>query len=228
MNAWLRNFILLALMLGASGLAFALRPTQKIADQGPKVDLESMIPQSFADWREEPQSATQIVDPQQKAMIDKIYKQTLSRTYVNGEGYRIMLSISYGSDQTDSMQVHKPEVCYPAQGFVLQGKQAGSLKTDQGSIPVTRIFATQGPRSEPVTYWTTVGDRVVASGINKKLIEMSYGLTGKIPDGMLVRVSSIDAEADKAYAVQGLFAAQMLESLAPAYRQRIAGNLQLN
>ncbi|WP_153115692.1 exosortase-associated protein EpsI, B-type [Rhodocyclus tenuis] len=228
MNVWLRNSILLALMLAASGLAFALRPTQKIAEQGPKVDLETMIPQAFGDWREEQQSATQIVDPQQKAMIDKIYKQTLSRTYVNGEGYRIMLSISYGSDQTDSMQVHKPEVCYPAQGFVLQGKQVGSLKTSQGSIPVTRIFATLGQRSEPVTYWTTVGDRVVASGINKKLIEMSYGLTGKIPDGMLIRISSIDPEAAKAYAMQDRFAAQMLAGLAPEYRQRVAGNLQLN
>jgi hypothetical protein len=57
---------------------------------------------------------------------------------------------------------------------------------------------------------------------------MSYGLTGKIPDGMLIRVSSIDPEADKAYEIQNQFAAQMLEALAPEYRQRLTGNLQLN
>ena len=40
MNLWLRNFVLLMLMLAASGLALALRPTQKIADQGPAIDLK--------------------------------------------------------------------------------------------------------------------------------------------------------------------------------------------
>ena len=130
MNSWLRNIILMTLMLAASGLAMALRPTQKIADQGPKVDLEAMIPRVITDWHEEKQPSMQIVDPQQKELIDKIYNQTLSRTYVNDKGYRIMLSIAYGSDQSDTLQLHKPEVCYPAQGFALKSKQAGSLKID--------------------------------------------------------------------------------------------------
>lgn len=227
MNRWLRNLILLALMLAASGMAAALRPTHKIAEQGPKVDLEAMIPHAFGDWREEKQSSAQIVDPRQKATIDKIYSQTLSRTYVNGDGYRIMLSIAYGSDQSDSMQVHKPEVCYPAQGFALQNKELGRLVIDNGMIPVTRILTTMGQRNEPVTYWTTIGDQVVQSGVSKKLIEMSYGLTGKIPDGMLVRVSSIDPESKEAYEIQDRFAARMLEALAPEYQRRFTGNLQL-
>lgn len=229
MKLSLRNLILLVLMLVSAGLAIAMRPTQKIADQGPKVDLEAMIPRAFADWREEKQATTQIVDPQQKEMLDKIYSQTLTRTYVDANGYRVMLSIAYGSDQSDSMQVHKPEVCYPAQGFVLQGKQIGSLKLANGSIPVTRITTSLGQRSEPVTYWTTVGTEVVKpGGIHKKLAEMSYGLSGKIPDGMLIRVSSIDPKVDNAYQNQDRFSAQMLDALAPEHRQRLTGNLQLN
>jgi EpsI family protein len=228
MNLWLRNFILMALMLAASGLAIALRPTHKIADQGPKVDLETIIPHAFADWREEKQSSAQIVDPRQKELIDKIYSQTLSRTYVNDKGYRIMLSIAYGSDQTDSMQVHKPEICYPAQGFVLVNKEAGSLRLGNGSIPVTRLVTTLGPRSEPVMYWTTIGDRAVIPGIQKKIIEMSYGLTGKIPDGMLIRVSSIDPDTKNAYEIQNQFSAQMVQALAPEYWLRLTGIPQQN
>lgn len=228
MKLWFRNFLLLALMLAASGMAVALRPTHKIADQGPKVNLEAMIPRAFGEWREEKQSSAQIVDPQTKEMVDKLYSQTLTRTYVNDNGYRIMLSIAYGSDQSDSMQVHKPEVCYPAQGFTLHSKQTSSLALNKGSVPVTRILTSLGQRSEPVTYWTTIGDRVVQGGVNKKLIEMSFGLTGKIPDGMLIRVSSIDPETDKAYEVQNRFSAQMLDTLAPEHRQRLTGNLQLN
>ncbi|MDE2365979.1 MAG: EpsI family protein [Betaproteobacteria bacterium] len=225
MNLWARNVLLLILMLAASGLALALRPTLKIADQGSSTDLETMIPRTFGDWREEPQNAVPIVDPQQRELIDKIYTQTLSRTYVNSRGYRIMLALAYGKDQRDAMQVHYPEVCYPAQGFSLQEKQKGTLETGRGAIPVTRILTSLGQRNEPVTYWTTVGDRVVQTGIQKKLAEMSYGLNGKIPDGMLIRISSIDPEAAHAYEVQTEFADQMLNALAPEYRQRLNGNL---
>ena len=223
MTIWLRNILLLAFMLAASGLALALRPTEKIA--GPAVDLEVMIPRSFGEWREEEQKSVQIVDPQQQEMIDKIYTQTLSRTYINNQGYRIMLAIAYGDDQRDAMQTHYPEVCYPAQGFALENKQSGTLTTANGLIPVTRILTSLGPRHEPVTYWTTIGDRVVRSGIQKKFAEMSYGLNGKIPDGMLIRVSSIDTDATNAYEMQTQFADRMLGALTPEYRAKLNGNL---
>jgi EpsI family protein len=224
MNTLRRNFILLALMLSASGLSLALHPTQKISEHGPAIDLAEMIPRTFGEWREELNKSIQIVDPQQKEMIDKIYTQTLSRTYINAGGYRIMLSMAYGDDQRDGMQMHYPEVCYPAQGFVLQDKKMGTLSTTTGSIPVTRILANLGQRNEPVTYWTTIGDQVVQGRIQKKLTEMRYSMSGMIPDGMLIRVSSIDAEADKAYAIQAQFASQLLATLTPEYRQKLNGN----
>lgn len=225
MNVWLRNVILLLLMLAASGLALALRPTEKIADRELTIDLETMIPRTFGDWHEEQQNSVQMVDPQQQELINKIYTQTLSRTYVDNKGYRIMLAIAYGDDQRDSMQIHYPEVCYPGQGFLLHDKQKGALTTLSGSIPVTRILTSLGQRNEPVTYWTIVGDTVFQGGLEKKLAEISYGLRGKIPDGMLVRVSSIDADTANAYKMQTQFASQMLGALAPAYRQKMNGNL---
>ena len=228
MNLWLRNLALLVLMLGASGLALALRPTEKISDHGPTMDLETIVPHAFGDWREEHRDSLQIVDPRQKEMIDRIYTQTLSRTYVNSRGYRVMLSIAYGGDQRDSMQMHYPEVCYPAQGFLLQRKEAGVLTTQSGLIPVTRILTNLGQRNEPVTYWTLVGDRVFQGGFQKKIAEMRHGLSGKIPDGMLIRVSSIDSGAANAYEIQSQFADQMLRALAPEYRKKFNGNVQVN
>jgi EpsI family protein len=228
MNIQLRNFILLAFMLVASGLTLALNPTQKIAAQGSLTDLETLIPTSFDGWREELNKSVQIIDPQQKELIDKIYTQTLSRTYVNTNGYRIMLSMAYGDDQRDGMQMHYPEVCYPAQGFVLQDRQNGTLVTSNGSIPVTRILTSLGHRNEPVTYWTTVGDQVFQGSIQKKLFEMKYGLDGKIPDGMLIRVSSIDNNPSNAYEMQSQFANKMLNALAPENRQRLNGKPQTN
>lgn len=220
-----KNLIFLLLMLMASGMALALRPTQKISEQNYPVELEVMIPSEFGEWREEKQNLVRIVDPQQQEMIDKIYTQTLNRIYANDQGYRIMLSIAYGDDQRDAMQTHYPEVCYPAQGFELKSKQSGVLKTADGEIPVTRILTNLGSRHEPVTYWTTIGSQVVRSGVQKKIAEMSYGLGGKIPDGMLVRVSSIDADSTNAYEAQARFVDQMLNALTSEYKARLNGNL---
>jgi EpsI family protein len=225
MNVWIKNFILLVLMLAASGLALALRPTHKVAAYEPAIDLETIIPRTFGEWRAEKENPVPMVDPQQQEMIEKIYTQTLNRTYVNNHGYRVMLAIAYGDDQRDAMQLHYPEVCYPAQGFSLTGKEKGTLTTENGSIPVTRILTNLGQRNEPVTYWTTVGDKVFQGGIEKKLVEIGYGLNGKIPDGLLIRVSSIDPEASHAFAAQAKFADQMLGALAPKYRQKLNGNL---
>jgi EpsI family protein len=212
-------------MLAASGFALALRPTEKIADAGPVINLEAMIPRTFDDWREEQRNIVQIVDPQQQETIDKIYTQTLSRTYTNSRGYRIMLAIAYGDDQRDSMQMHYPEVCYPAQGFLLERKETGFLTEQSGSIPVTRVLTSLGLRSEPVTYWTTIGDKVFQGGLQKKLTEVSYGLSGKIPDGMLIRISSIDSDVAEAYEIQTQFAHQLLNALPPEYRLKLRGRL---
>jgi EpsI family protein len=66
---------------------------------------------------------------------------------------------------------------------------------------VRRLFTSKGSREEPLTYWFTVGDRAV-QGWNARLVELSYTLTGQIPDGLLFRVSSIDADQTRANQMQ--------------------------
>jgi EpsI family protein len=224
MNLWLRNLILLILMLAASGLALALRPTQKIADQGPTLDLEAMIPHTFGGWREEEQNGMQIVDPQQQQTIDRIYTQILNRTYVNAAGYRIMLAIAYGDDQRDAMQTHYPEVCYPAQGFEVLSRESGNIESPKGNIPVKRLVTSlQNRRLEPVTYWVMIGDVAITGGWYKKLAEMRYGLSGMIPDGLLFRVSSIDHDDQHAFRMHQLFVNDILSAISLPDRKRISG-----
>ena len=89
-------------MFAASAGAIVARPTTKVSDLGPAISLKSMVPKQFGDWREEPQRITQVVNPQTKELLDRLYSYTLSRTYVNVNGYHIMLSLAYGSDQHGS------------------------------------------------------------------------------------------------------------------------------
>ena len=227
MKTLARSLLLCVLMLGATALAVVLRPHERISEQGPKFELETLSPEAYGEWRSMPISSAQIVDPQQQEMLNKIYSKMLTRTYVNPQGYHIMLSISYGADQTDTTQVHKPEVCYPAQGFVLHDRHVDVLQHSAGSIPITRLATSLGPRKEPVSYWIMIGETVIKSGsFDKKLVELGYGLRGKIPDGILIRASSIDADTANAYAMQDQFANQMIEAVNPALRWRVAGKTE--
>lgn len=210
-------------MCTASVGAILVMPGTKAADLGPTINLEAMIPKQLGGWRQEAQPVAQVINPQTKELLDKLYSQILSRTYVNAEGYRIMLSIAYGNSQRGNLQAHKPEVCYPAQGFTLQSLTTAILTTEFGSIPATRLFTTMGQRKEPVTYWFTVGDSAIKSSIEKRIVEFRYGLTGQIPDGLLFRVSSIDDDQARAYRFQDQFVARLLESVSPADRLRLSG-----
>ena len=224
----LKNLVLMLLMLASAGLGVALRPTISIADELPPIDLKTMVPTAFGSWHEDLNVSAQIIDPQQKQMLDKIYDKTLSRTYVNSQGYRIMLSIAYGKNQSGTLQLHKPEACYPAQGFALLSSQAGKLDLLGNPIPATRLETSLGQRFEPITYWTVVGDRVTSSMTDKRVTEVRYAMRGRIPDGMLVRLSSIDKNTGDAYVLQKQFANAMVESIDPEYRQRFAGKPQVN
>ena len=211
-------------MFAAAGLALALKPTVRMADSGPKIDLETMVPKRFGDWKVDETIVPLIANPEQEAVLNKIYSQTLSRTYINSRNERIMLSIAYGGDQSDSMAVHKPEVCYPAQGFQILKSESGVFSTGTGDIPVKRLVATQGQRVEPITYWTTVGDTVaISSGLGWKLKQMKYGLTGKIPDGLLFRISSIQSDENAAYQAQDDFSRSLIAALSPEGKERIVG-----
>jgi EpsI family protein len=162
--------------------------------------------------------------PDVQASLNAIYSQLLARTYVNAQGERVMLSIAYGSDQSgDGSQVHRPEFCYTAQGFQVMANNVGSLLTQYGTLPVRRLLAVQGQRNEPITYWVTVGDKATLPGVERKLSQLAYGLTGKIPDGMLVRVSSISAQNESAYRLQEKFIKDMLQSMDTKDRLRVAG-----
>ena len=214
----------LLLMVAAALLAWRLTPTVPLTSLHGEINLEQMVPRQFADWRVENTVAGAIVNPQQEALLKKLYSQTLSRSYINSQGARIMLSIAYGRDQRDGMQLHHPEVCYPAQGFQLKSNKPALLQLGGSGVPGRQLETYLGrQRQEPVTYWTVIGETAVRGGINKKLAEMRYGLRGLIPDGLLFRVSSINPDSTAAFALQQQFSAALLAAVPPGVRVRLVG-----
>ena len=218
-----RALVVAGLMAASAAAAVVGRPTRQMADVLGMPNLEALFPTQFGDWRVDTALPVILPSPDIQALLSKIYNQTLARTYINSQGQRVMLSVAYGGDQSDGTSAHRPEVCYPAQGFAITANSLGRLQLGGREVPVRRLVSKLGPRDEPITYWVLVGDAVVTTGIGQKLAQMRYGVRGVVADGMLVRVSSIDANPTRAYAVHDQLIADLLAAVPADQRPRVIG-----
>jgi EpsI family protein len=210
-------------MLFTAGAAALLKPNPRKLESVEAFDLQLAVPKQFGGWLHEPLINAAMVDPQSKELLDKIYSQILSRTYRNTDGYRVMLSIAYGSDQRGALQAHKPEVCYPAQGFAMISEADAAIATPDGTIPVRQLQMVLGPRKEPLTYWFTVGDQAIQTAFDRRIATLKNIMTGRIPDGLLFRVSSIDSEARTAFSRQSTFIVDLMSAVSRPVRTKLSG-----
>lgn len=218
-----RAVIAFGLMSSASIAAVVLKPTRSL-NGDPTFKLEQVVPSQLGEWRVDNSIIPIQPSPDVQRVLETTYDQTLSRTYRNSTGYRVMLALAYGGSQTDGMNYHRPEICYPAQGYPIRRKTEEAL-VDVGvaRMPASRMVAGTGPRNEPITYWLVIGAEVSSFGLKRKLATMKYGLTGFVPDGMLVRVSSIDDDVERAFRIQEDFLRALLRGVDAADRRRFVG-----
>lgn len=222
---WLRVSLLVACMVGAAVAGELMRPELRLADVKPRIVLDRQIPESFGEWRVDNSIRPVLPDPGLQAMLNELYSQTVARTYVNTQGERVMLSIAYGSDQgNEATAVHRPEFCYSAQGFRVQVINKEQIEVGGTRIPVARVVAQLGQRTEPITYWVTLDETATLPGFGRKLQQIRFGLRGQIPDGMLVRVSSISQQLPTAFATQQRFLEQMYAAVPAEVRTRYFGS----
>ena len=202
-----------------------MTPSLTFTDQQTNINLETIIPREFGQWKINPTTAAIIVNPDDKGLLNKIYNQTLSRTYINSEGKQIMLSIAYGRDQSSDLQVHRPEICYATSGFDVSNMFKTFVDTSIGRIPVMQLVAKQGNRNEPITYWIRVGDSLTRGWIEQKIAAIGYGLTGKVTDGLLFRISTISNNEQESYRIQQEFLTTMLQAVRSEDRYWLVGQL---
>lgn len=207
------------------GVAAVMRPSRRAAEVYLPIRLESQVPLRFSDWQLDPSIAPILPDPSLQAKLDQIYSQTLARTYVNSAGQRVMLSIAYGGDQgSDSTQAHRPEFCYTAQGFSVQRIGLATVNFGPHQIATSRLLGRMGQRFEPITYWMTLNQEAVLPGLSRKLSQIRFGLSGLIPDGMLVRVSTVGLNEAESFRLQEIFLDQLYSAMSPEVRVRYFGS----
>ena len=220
-----RGYVLPLLAGLAMAVTAAAAPALKpVRAAGPAIDLEAAVPATFGDWRIDPESMSIAPAPDVQANLDRLYGQIVSRTYVNSRGEQVMLTVAHGGDQSDALKAHRQENCYAAQGFEIRELRHERLATAGRDIPVTRMLAVRGERSEPVTYWFTMGDRVVLSRGERLRTQLENGIAGRVPDGMLVRVSNLTTDAPGAYRAHESFVAALLAAMPAKDATRFVGS----
>ena len=223
-----RRAVLVGGLFAATSVgAMLATPKPQVTSASQMPDLERLIPESFGGWRLDKSIVPLSVSPEVAQTLSNIYDKTLSRTYVNVDGQRVMLSIAYGANQTRALQLHKPEVCYAAQGFRVTDIKLGTWQLGSIHVPTMHLIGTQGERTEPVTYWMRIGDDIARGWLEQNKVRLAYGTRGQIPDGLLFRVSTISSMVQPAYEIQRRFVDELLAAVSPPAREVLVGRVAL-
>lgn len=186
-----RAFAVGAVMSLAAGGSFALKPRSGSDKLGTK-RIGDLVPMAIGPWQFADSAG--IVDAREDAPVDG-YDQVLTRRYIAPDLPDIMLLIAYGSAQGGGLQLHRPETCYPGQGFSLSDFVQVQLQPGKGQSVAGRAFtATRDDRIERLAYWTRVADSFPGNTMQEYRAIFASLLAGTVPDGVLVRVSTITSD----------------------------------
>lgn len=217
-----KSSIALILILLFAYLGYALKPRAVIYEQS-KYGLSENIPKTFGKWKSDESISPVLLDPETDAVVKSIYSDTVSRTYIDDEGHRIMLAVAYGNRQTTRLKTHRQEVCYTAQGFNVTNITDSSISILGKRIPTTRMLASKSKRIEPVIYWFTMGDSAVQGHIQRLMVQLEYAMSGEITDGYLVRVSSNLDNDKNTYLIYDKFLNELFASMPATFTKRLIG-----
>lgn len=194
--------------------------------------LAQTVPTAFGDWKEVASDAEQ-VDPGKNAedpSTDRPYDDVLMRAYGNSRGDVVLLTLAYGRNQRQEVKIHRPDVCYTAQGFQLVSRSSVSFPVSGvsgKSVDGMRMLVTAPGRTELVSYWIRIGDVFTDNAWAIRYHIFQQGVSGHAVDGMLVRASQIVTDSGAAsperFRLQERFLADLVLALPRPARRQLVG-----
>ncbi len=225
-----------ALLLAALGLAHWLTPSLTGQAHAPGL-IARGLPQSVGPWRGVAAPAT-LVDLTVagggggERSNDHPYDEVVMRSYASPQSPPIMLAIAYAAQQRQEVKIHRPDLCYPSQGWRIVSQRRltlPGLRDAAGPLEVVRLRAHKGNQQEVVLYLLRTGHSYSQSMWAGRLAILQAGLRGQMPDGALLRVSQrLEAQDDPRSAEAELqrFLQTLLLDVAPEARDRLVPGWQ--
>lgn len=213
-----RRSVLIGTGLAAAGAVSYLAAPKAAARPIAQSRFREAIPERVAGWVSR-RSQEIVLPPQDDS--NKLYENQETRIY-EGQGLpSIMFLIAFSSVQQNDVHVHRPEVCYPAGGFPITKNEATSIAFAGREFAARELIASRGGLNERIIYWIRVGKFFPTSWRDQRIVMAMSNLTGSIPDGVLLRVSTIEnLESNTSPALRNFLEA-FLGEVTPAFRQSV-------
>ena len=211
----------------ALGGAEFLRPrrTLKLLPEGGT--MTALIPASFDEWRLG--EGGDIVQPETPgSLASRLYSDRVARTYRREvpQVDDVMLLAAYGAAQSDVLQLHRPEVCYPAVGFTIVKRQLVQMPVAAGvTVPAVMLSAKAGNRIEDVVYWTRLGEALPQTSGDQRWARLKTAMEGYVGDGVLIRASMVRTDLDEEeFPKLTGFMSEMILATKPGARAALIGS----
>lgn len=220
-----RDLLIGGACVAALGVAEALRP-RTLLTLMPQQPLTNLVPKTIGPWTMG--EGGDIVVPEiPGSLTDKLYADTLTRLYIHAKtGEQVMLLIAYGRAQSDILQLHRPESCYPAIGLAIQSRSNDDIAIGSGaSVPAVALTAGEGIRMEDIVYWTRLGEFLPRTAGEQRRDRLETAMDGIVSDGVLVRASTLRLGPDAApgYDMLNAFLAAMIGAIPATIRPGFIG-----
>jgi EpsI family protein len=207
----------------AAGAAYALTPRRSVSLLG-ATKLDDVTPRTVGPWLS--QDISDLVPPSTAgSLAAKLYGATVERVYVQGtSGAQILMLLAHGEVQSNALQLHRPEECYPAFGFRITQQRPTALPIARGVLlPARMVVAEAAGRRESIFYWTRLGEFLPMSGGEQRIARIRTAMEGVVADGLLARFSVVGPDPASSFALLTGFVPAFVRSVASDKRAIFVG-----
>lgn len=218
-----RDLLIGAACVAAAGGAYWLKPKKRLVLLS-KGKMADAIPLKFGDWSAE--ASDGLVQPKTEGdLASTLYSEMVGRVYHQAStGAAVMMLVAYGDTQSDLLQLHRPEACYPAVGFnLLSSTPAELFLPDRVPMMVRHVVAAMADRQENIVYWTRMGEYLPNSGGEQRKARLRTAMQGYVPDGALVRFSMVGENAAASFGQMDAFIAELMGAVSVSNRPALVG-----
>ena len=217
-----RDLLIGGACVAATGAAYALTPRRRVSLLGTD-KLDDIVPRTFGDWTSIDMN-DEVAPREEGSLASKLYGQTVGRLYTNAKtGVEVMMLLAWGDTQSNQLQVHRPEVCYTAFGYaLLQNSPYNLVISREVSVPARRLRVGKGDRQQVIVYWTRLGEALPDSLSLQRVERWRNAVRGLLPDGVLVRFSTL-ASGEAASNSAAILAAALVRAMPARKRCVLVG-----
>jgi EpsI family protein len=220
-----RDILVGSVCLAGAGAAYALTPRRHVTLLGRGTTVEQVVPRTFGDWVAH--DVSDLVAPQiEGSLASQLYGETVGRIYrEQGAAAEVMMLLAHGDTQSDDLQLHRPEVCYPAFGYAISQNTVTDVTLAKGvSVPSRCLVADAPDRRETIIYWSRLGEYLPIDRRQQQIDRLETAMHGDIADGLLARFSVLGPDPAASVGVLERFIPALVLAVLAGQRDVLIGS----